>query len=82
MQRTNSYKTLIESTQEKGLLAGPICKWILEQCIIGHRTMNVIKISGTGLKITLENFTNGHSTAPRLLCGVQFFSFVCGAVFF
>jgi hypothetical protein len=36
------------------------------------------KISGNGLTVTLGNFTNGHSTAPRLLCGVPFFSLVCG----
>jgi hypothetical protein len=35
------------------------------------------KISGIGLTITLENFTNGHSTAPRLLCGVPVLSLVC-----
>jgi hypothetical protein len=27
------------------------------------------KISIAGLTVTLGNFTNGHSTAPRLLCG-------------
>jgi hypothetical protein len=36
------------------------------------------KIFGTGLSITLGNFTNSHSTAPRLLCGVPFLSLVCG----
>jgi hypothetical protein len=36
------------------------------------------KISGTSLAITFGNFTNDHSTAPRLLSGVPFFSLVCG----
>jgi hypothetical protein len=39
-------------------------------------------ISGTGLTITLGNFTNGNSTAPRLLYGVPFFSLVCGVRIF
>lgn len=32
-----------------------------------------------GLQITLGNFTNDHSTALRLQCGVPFLSLVCGA---
>jgi hypothetical protein len=27
--------------------------------------------------IPFTNFTNGHSTTPRLLCGVPFFSLMC-----
>jgi hypothetical protein len=34
------------------------------------------KISSTGLTLTLGNFTNGHSTALKLLCGVPFLSLV------
>jgi hypothetical protein len=30
------------------------------------------------VSLTLENFTNGHSTATSLLCGVPFLSLVCG----
>jgi hypothetical protein len=39
-------------------------------------------ISGTGLTLTLGNFTNGHSTAPAILCGVPFLNVVCGVLTF
>jgi hypothetical protein len=48
----------------------------------GGLSQSTNKISGTGLSVTLGNFTNGHSTAPRLLCGVPFLSLVCGALLF
>jgi hypothetical protein len=35
-------------------------------------------LSGTGLTITLGNFTKGRSAAPRLPRGVPFLSLVCG----
>jgi hypothetical protein len=48
-----------------------------ERHIFTFQAQSTKKISGTGLTITLGNFT-GHSTALRLLCGVAFFSLVCG----
>jgi hypothetical protein len=42
------------------------------------QTQSTNKISGTALTITLGNFTNGHSTASRLLFVVPFFSLVYG----
>jgi hypothetical protein len=51
---------LVENPQEKGLLAGLICKWVLEQCIIWtQRMMNVINNDLTELSLqeAVENVT-------------------------
>jgi hypothetical protein len=57
MQTTKSYKIVVESTLEKGLLKGPMCKSTLEQYIIGHRMINVINsgLTECSLQEAVEN---------------------------